>query len=46
MREVMRLVGRSLTPGLVFREMPHLMSELLGLNRGRMVLADDTGMAS
>jgi Nif-specific regulatory protein len=46
MREVMRLVGRSLAPGLVFREMLHLMSELLGLNRGRMVLADDTGMAS
>jgi Nif-specific regulatory protein len=40
MREVMRLVGRSLAPGLVFREMLHLMSELLGLNRGRMVLAD------
>jgi Nif-specific regulatory protein len=46
MREVMKLVGRSLAPGLVFREMLHLMSELLGLNRGRMVLADDRGMAS
>jgi Nif-specific regulatory protein len=41
MREVMKLVGRSLAPGLVFREMLHLMSELLGLNRGRLVLADD-----
>jgi len=44
-REVMRLVGRSLAPGLVFREMLHLMSELLGLNRGRMVLADDRAVA-
>ena len=43
MREVMKLVGRSLAPGLVFREMLHLMSELLGLNRGRMVLADGGG---
>jgi Nif-specific regulatory protein len=42
MREVMRLIGRSLAPGLVLREMLHLMSELLGLNRGRIVLVDDT----
>lgn len=41
MREVMKLVGRSLAPAYVLREMLHLMSELLGLNRGRMVLADD-----
>ncbi len=41
MREVMRLMGRSLAPGLVLREMLHLMSELLGLNRGRIVLVDD-----
>ncbi len=41
MREVMTLVGRSLAPAYVLREMLHLMSELLGLNRGRMVLADD-----
>jgi Nif-specific regulatory protein len=34
MREIMQLVGRSLAPGLVLREMLHLMSELLGLNRG------------
>jgi Nif-specific regulatory protein len=40
MREVMRGVGRSLAPALVLREMLHLMSELLGLNRGRIVLAD------
>ena len=36
--EVMRLVGKSLAPDVVFREMLHLMSELLGLNRGRVVL--------
>lgn len=41
MREVMRLIGRSLAPGLVLREMLHLMSELLGLNRGRIVLVDE-----
>ncbi len=42
MREVMKLVGRSLAPAFVLREMLHLMSELLGLNRGRMVLAHAT----
>ena len=36
----MRNVGRSLAPEIVLREMLHLMSELLGLNRGRVVLAD------
>lgn len=41
MREVMKLVGRSLAPAFVLREMMHLMSELLGLNRGRMVLASE-----
>ena len=56
MREVMKLVGRSLAPAYVLREMLHLMSELLGLNRGRIVLADarqhpgpqrrDAGLAS
>jgi Nif-specific regulatory protein len=40
MSEVMRLVGRSLAPEVVLREMLHLLSELLGLNRGRIVLAD------
>ena len=44
--QVMRGVGRGLGgrdghQG-VLREMLHLMSELLGLNRGRIVLADDT----
>lgn len=40
MGEVMRLVGKSLAPNIVFREMLHLLSELLGLNRGRVVLLD------
>ena len=39
MSEVMRLVGQSLAPEVVLREMLHLLSELLGLNRGRIVLA-------
>ena len=43
MSEVMRLVGKSLAPNVVLREMLHLMSELLGLNRGRVVLADFVG---
>ncbi|MPS49932.1 MAG: GAF domain-containing protein [Methylobacillus sp.] len=34
----MRLVGQSLSSDIVFREMLHLASELLGLNRGRVVL--------
>lgn len=38
--QVMGGVGRSLAPEVVLREMLHLMSELLGLNRGRIVLAD------
>ncbi len=42
--QVMRGVGRSLASNDgengVLREMLHLMSELLGLNRGRIVLAD------
>jgi Nif-specific regulatory protein len=40
MREVMKWVGRSLGSHEVLREMLHLMSELLGLNRGRIVLRD------
>ncbi len=43
MSEVMRLIGKSLAPEVVLREMLHLMSELLGLNRGRIVLADFVG---
>lgn len=37
-REAARLLGKSLEPGPVIREMLHLISELLGLNRGRVVL--------
>ena len=43
--QVMRGVGQSLAPAVVLREMLHLMSELLGLNRGRIVLRDDDGEA-
>jgi Nif-specific regulatory protein len=45
MSEVMRLVGQSLAPEVVLREMLHLLSELLGLNRGRIVLADSADAA-
>jgi Nif-specific regulatory protein len=38
--QLLRLVGRSLGAEVVLREMLHLMSELLGLNRGRIVLVD------
>ncbi len=40
LREVMRLVGRDPHPAPVLRKMLHLMSELLGLNRGRVVWLD------
>ena len=43
LREVTRLIGRSLSPDVVLREMLHLMSELLGLNRGRVVLLEPEG---
>ena len=45
MREVMKRVGRSLSSAEVLREMLHLMSELLGLNRGRIVLREGTDLA-
>jgi len=41
--QVMRGVGASLGSAAVLREMLHLMSELLGLNRGRIVLAEGDG---
>lgn len=44
--EVLRLVGRCLSPETVVREMLHLMSELLGLNRGRLVLLDEVERAA
>lgn len=40
MREVMRLVAQGVAAERVWREMLHLMSELLGLHHGRVVLAD------
>ena len=43
--QVMRDLGRSLSGERVLREMLHLMSELLGLNRGRIVLAEGDGPA-
>jgi len=43
MREVMRLVGRGPSPAPALAKMLHLMSELLGLNRGRIVLVDPPG---
>ncbi len=39
-RESIRLLARSFEPGRAIREMLHLLSELLGLNRGRVVLPD------
>ncbi|HCY61885.1 MAG TPA: sigma-54-dependent Fis family transcriptional regulator [Oxalobacteraceae bacterium] len=39
-REGIRLLSRPLAPGQAIREMLHLLSELLGLNRGRVVLPD------
>lgn len=43
LQNVMSLVGKSLSPDIVLREILHLMSELLGLNRGRVVLKDPDG---
>lgn len=43
LQNVMSLVGKSLSPDIVLREILHLMSELLGLNRGRVVLRDASG---
>lgn len=40
MREVMRLAGHGLSPQRLLSKMQHLMSELLGLNRGRVALMD------
>ncbi|GAB7539855.1 sigma-54-dependent Fis family transcriptional regulator [Burkholderia sp. 3C] len=41
LQQVMNLVGKSISPDVVLRETLHLMSELLGLNRGRVVLLDE-----
>ncbi|WP_245454198.1 sigma 54-interacting transcriptional regulator [Aquabacter cavernae] len=42
-QEVTRLIGKGLEMEGVLREMLHLLSELLGLNRGRIVLKDPDG---
>lgn len=41
-RESIRLLSRGLEPHKAFREMLHLLSELLGLNRGRLVMRDES----
>ncbi len=41
-REGIRLLSRGLPPEKAIREILHLLSELLGLNRGRVVLPDPT----
>lgn len=43
LREATRLLGKRGDPGIAIREMLHLLSELLGLNRGRVVLPDPDG---
>ncbi|WP_454763918.1 sigma 54-interacting transcriptional regulator [Cupriavidus campinensis] len=46
LEQVMALIGKSLSPDVVLREMLHLLSELLGLNRGRVVLRDEGASSS
>ena len=44
LEQVMRLVGKGLLLDRILHEMLHLMSEMLGLNRGRIALVDkETG---
>src|SRR3546814_13647804 len=45
-QQVTALAGRDFSPETVMREMLHLLSELLGLNRGRIVLLDESGQSS
>ncbi|WP_211169289.1 sigma-54 interaction domain-containing protein [Aromatoleum toluvorans] len=42
LRESIRLISRGLEPEKAVREILHLLSELLGLNRGRLVMRDGT----
>jgi len=44
-RETLKRLGRSLDPADSIREMLHLLSELLGLNRGRVLLFDSEAKA-
>ena len=39
-REISKLIGKSLDPAFAIRNMLHLLSEFLGLNRGRLFLFD------
>ena len=43
LREAIKLLGKRLDPGVIIREILHLLSELLGLNRGRVVMPDPDG---
>ncbi len=43
LRETARMLGRGLEPRVVLYEILHLLSELVGLNRGRIVLREDDG---
>ncbi|MCK8787785.1 HlyD family efflux transporter periplasmic adaptor subunit, partial [Roseomonas sp. NAR14] len=43
LQEIMKQVGASLEPDRAIREMLHLLSEVLGLNRGRVVLREPEG---
>jgi Nif-specific regulatory protein len=45
-QQAIALMGKSLDQAHVIREMLHLLSELLGLNRGRVMLPDATGALS
>jgi Nif-specific regulatory protein len=40
LREMSKLLGKTLEPGFAIREALHLLSELVGLNRGRVLLPD------
>lgn len=45
LRETVKMLGRGLEPRLVIHEILHLLSELMGLNRGRVVLRETETMA-
>jgi len=42
-QQVVSQIGKGLEPGRLLNEMLHLMSEFLGLNRGRIVLPEESG---
>jgi Nif-specific regulatory protein len=43
LQEVMNLIGKGIRLDQIAREMLHLLSEIVGLNRGRIVLKDPDG---